>query len=77
MQFYVKALNPDGSVKFEGELGPKEVEFVVQVGMNYLLMQGALPFLKDDDEEDSNNTVNLEELDIDLTKVQWSYYLSI
>lgn len=35
---------PTGSVKFEGELEPKELDFVLQVGLNTLLAQGAIPF---------------------------------
>ncbi|CAB4132890.1 hypothetical protein UFOVP249_57 [uncultured Caudovirales phage] len=35
---------PNGSVKFEGELEPKELDFVLQIGLNTLLAQGAIPF---------------------------------
>lgn len=38
---------PEGTVKFEGELEPKEVDFVIKVGLNYLLQMGALPLTKD------------------------------
>lgn len=34
-----------GTVKFEGELEPKELDFVLKLGLNILLTQGALPFM--------------------------------
>lgn len=34
---------PDGTVKFEGELAPEELDMVLQVGLNWLLQQGVLP----------------------------------
>lgn len=36
---------PEGTVKFEGELGPKELDLVLEIGLNYLLQQGALPLI--------------------------------
>lgn len=33
-----------GTVKFEGELESQELDLVLQVGLNFLLQQGALPF---------------------------------
>jgi ABC-type proline/glycine betaine transport system ATPase subunit len=45
----------EGTVKFEGELEPKELDLVLQVGLNYLLQQGALPFTLDDGEADESN----------------------
>jgi hypothetical protein len=35
---------PDGSVTFEGEISPSELELIISVGLNYLMSQGALPF---------------------------------
>jgi ABC-type proline/glycine betaine transport system ATPase subunit len=35
---------PQGTVKFEGELEAQELDLVLQIGLNYLLQQGALPF---------------------------------
>ena len=35
---------PQGTVKFEGELEQKELDFVLKIGLNYLLTQGAIPF---------------------------------
>lgn len=33
-----------GTVKFEGQLTQEELDFVLTVGLNELLQQGALPF---------------------------------
>lgn len=38
---------PDGSYTYQGVLTGKELEFVVEVGINQLMMTGALPFLPD------------------------------
>ena len=35
---------PEGTVKFEGELEQNELDFVLKVGLNYLLTNGAIPF---------------------------------
>jgi hypothetical protein len=34
----------NGTVKFEGELEQNELDFVLKIGLNYLLTHGALPF---------------------------------
>lgn len=34
----------EGTVKFQGELTQEEADFVIQVGLNWLMQQGALPF---------------------------------
>lgn len=34
----------DGVVKFDGELSQEEADFVIGLGLNQLLMQGAIPF---------------------------------
>lgn len=34
---------PQGTVKFEGELEQKELDFVLKIGLNFLLTQGAIP----------------------------------
>lgn len=45
-----------GTVKFEGELEEKELDLVIQIGLNYLLQQGALPFtIAGVEEADENN----------------------
>lgn len=33
--------NDDGSVMFEGNFGPNEVKYILDVGTNFLLTQGA------------------------------------
>ncbi len=35
---------PQGTVKFEGELEQKELDFVLKIGLNVLLTNGAIPF---------------------------------
>lgn len=40
-----KSIETDkGTVKFEGELEQNELDFVLKVGLNYLLTHGALPY---------------------------------
>lgn len=36
---------PQGTVKFEGELEQKELDFVLKVGLNVLLQRGAIPMV--------------------------------
>lgn len=38
----------DGSYKYQGELSGKELDFIVEVGINTLLAQGAFPFIASD-----------------------------
>lgn len=52
MNIKVTTLNEDGSIAFEGEFGPNEVRFIMEVGTNYLLQQGALPFIEDREDSD-------------------------
>lgn len=58
MNLKVKTLNDDGSIAFEGEFGPNEVNFIMEVGVNFLLQQGALPMIDEDDED--NDTFDIE-----------------
>lgn len=37
---------PEGTVKFEGELEPKELDLVLKIGLNFLLQTGALPIVQ-------------------------------
>ena len=59
MEIVVKTEDENGNVVFEGTLKKNEVDFVLNVGVNYLLAQGAMPFIKDDsvDEPPSTDTV--------------------
>lgn len=53
MELELKTLNADGSVLFEGKLDHTQVQFILGVGMNYLLTQGAGTLIdEDDDDED-------------------------
>jgi hypothetical protein len=38
----------EGTVVFEGTLEPLELDLILQVGLNYLLQEGALPFTHKD-----------------------------
>jgi hypothetical protein len=54
MEICVKTLKEDGSILFEGVLRQHEVQFVLEVGVNFLLMNGASPFVQDEDESEEN-----------------------
>jgi ABC-type proline/glycine betaine transport system ATPase subunit len=45
-----------GTVVFQGELEKEELSLVIQIGLNYLLQQGALPFSNKVDVEDADET---------------------
>lgn len=36
---------PDGTVRFQGTLEGPELAFVIEYGLNLLLMEGAIPFV--------------------------------
>lgn len=42
---------PEGTVKFEGELEQKELDFVLKIGLNTLMQLGAIPFTSKPEEE--------------------------
>jgi hypothetical protein len=52
VQIEVTTKDEDGNVAFNGKLNKTEVSFVLNVGINYLMANGALPLFtgKDDDE---------------------------
>lgn len=52
MEIRVKTLNQDGSVAFDGVLRDKEVAFVLEVGVNFLLANGAQNFMGEDDDDE-------------------------
>jgi hypothetical protein len=54
VEIQVKTLKEDGSILFEGVLRQHEVQFVLEVGVNFLLMNGASPFVQDEDESEEN-----------------------
>lgn len=56
MEIVVKTEDENGNVVFEGTLKKNEVEFCLNVGVNYLLAQGAFPFIKDDEATEAPST---------------------
>lgn len=52
MQIQVKTEDADGNVTFDGTLNRQEVELVLNVGINFLMANGAMPLFtgKEDDE---------------------------
>lgn len=51
MEIKIKTLNDDGSIAFEGVFSKDEASVVLEVGTNYLLSQGILPFGEDAEED--------------------------
>lgn len=50
-----KALEtPNGGCTFQGELSPEELDYVLEVGLCYLMAQGALPFKTISEDEWAN-----------------------
>jgi hypothetical protein len=60
MEIVVKTEDADGNVTFEGVLKKNEVEFCLNVGINFLLAQGAFPFIKDDEADEAPSTDTLQ-----------------
>jgi hypothetical protein len=54
LEIKVQTLNEDGSILFDGVLRQHEVQFVLEVGVNFLLANGASPFIQDEDEAEEN-----------------------
>lgn len=50
MQFEITTKKEDGSVAFTGTLSQNEATFVLNVGINYLMANGALPLFTGKDE---------------------------
>ncbi len=46
--------NQDGTVTFEANLNNEELDFVIEVGLNFLLAKGVMPFA-------SNTATNVQE----------------
>lgn len=61
----VTKLNDDGSVQFDGLLGPNEVRFILENGLNFLLQAGAEAVLgieeEEEDEEDFIDATDVHE----------------
>lgn len=47
MQIEVQTKDQDGNIVFQGTLTQREVQFVLNIGVNFLLANGASPFLPD------------------------------
>lgn len=54
---------PQGTVKFHGELSQDEADYVIKVGLNYLLQNGALPFKVVDNQDTDDVDMEVEEKD--------------
>lgn len=46
---------PQGTVVFQGELSQEEADYVIQMGLNYLLQNGQLPYRVMQDQSDMAN----------------------
>lgn len=44
IKVYQTIKTENGTVEFKGELSPEEADYVITMGLNYLLQQGVLPF---------------------------------
>lgn len=51
MEIEIRTEDEDGNVHFEGTLKQNEVNFVLNVGINYLMAKGAFPFMVQDPDE--------------------------
>ena len=51
----------DGTAEFSATLSADELQFVANVGISYLLQQGALPFQMQDDAEKTKSTLVVPE----------------
>lgn len=52
MQFKIESKDQDGNIIFSGSASQQEATFLLNIGVNYLLANGAMPLLlgKDDGE---------------------------
>lgn len=48
----VETKDEDGNIAFHGKLNSAEVSFVLNVGINYLMANGALPFFTGKEDKD-------------------------
>ena len=49
MEIHIKTEDENGQIIFEGTLSSEEHDFVLNVGLSYLLAKGATPFMKKDE----------------------------
>lgn len=52
----VITFNEDGSISFQGQMNAQQASFILNVGINFLLSQGASLFEEEDDDEDLPET---------------------
>ena len=52
MIIQVETRDEDGNITFNGKLNTEEVSFVLNVGLNYLMAQGAMPMFSGDEGHD-------------------------
>jgi hypothetical protein len=59
---YVKKIiqTEEGAIKFEGELTQEEADLVVECGLNWLLREGALPLLEEEDKFEGIDEDNIQ-----------------
>jgi hypothetical protein len=57
MEIKLKTLNADGSIQFDGTLNQEQAQFILSIGLNYLLTQGAATFLEDNEDDDEDDFV--------------------
>lgn len=51
MKFEITTKNEDGSIHFTGTANQLQASFLLEVGLNYLITNGAMPLLTGDAEE--------------------------
>jgi hypothetical protein len=52
MEIDLVTLNEDGSIAFSGKINADSAKFILNVGVNFLMQQGAQIFAEDEDEID-------------------------
>jgi hypothetical protein len=57
IKVYQTIKTENGTVEFKGELSPEEADYVITMGLNYLLQHGALPFKAVSDQDELMNYV--------------------
>jgi hypothetical protein len=52
MLIEVQTKDSEGNIAFQGKLNSREVSFILNIGINYLLANGAMPLFTGKEEED-------------------------
>lgn len=58
MIIQLKTLDADGNLVFEGKLNQEEASFVLNVGINYLMAEGAMPSFTGEDDETEEHDIH-------------------